>query len=497
MSSSKLPSPHLSRSVTEPNTTAPDPRRWAMFTVLLVGAFLPPLDFFIVNVALPSIQQDLGASPSVEQLVISSYAALYAVTLITGGRLGDLFGRERMFVSGLIGFAFASMLCGLAWSPWALVSGRALQGLTAAVMAPQALASIQAIFSEKEKHLALGLFGAVFGLASVVGQALGGILISLDVFGLGWRAIFLVNLPVAFLVVLFAIPLLRETRARDPRKLDLVGTGLSIMTLAAVIVPLIEGREAGWPLWAWLSLAVVPLLAGAFWRSQGKLARSGGSPLLDPRVLAAPGLARGLTVALLFYTISTFFLLFSVYLQQAVHTSALDAGLFFLPYGLGYLIGPLTSPSCRRVFGPFLTPLGMSLEAIGLYSIAWVVGATTPGVVPDHTWLVALLFLTGFGQGLATPGLMHMVIGRVSPDFSGMIAGVTSSTLQVSVALSVAVIGGVFYALSGEGADAGQLAHAFVVALLIIATSQLVGAGLGLTIARQPTSDPAQLSSKQ
>ncbi|MFC3692576.1 MFS transporter [Chenggangzhangella methanolivorans] len=465
-----------------------------MFAVLLVGAFLPPLDFFIVNVALPSIQQDLGVSSSVEQLVISAYAGLYAVTLITGGRLGDLFGRERMFVVGLLGFALASMLCGLAWSPWALVSGRAIQGVTAAVMAPQALASVQASFSEKEKHLALSLYGAVFGLASVVGQALGGVLISLNVFGLGWRAIFLVNLPVAFLLIAFAVPLLRAPRARDPRKLDLVGAGLSVATLAALIIPLTEGREAGWPLWTWMSLAVVPILAGAFWRYEGTLARASGSPLLDPRALGAPGLARGLTIALLFYTISTFFLLFSVYLQQAVRLSALEAGLVFLPYGLGYLLGPLISPALRGVFGLTVTPLGMTLEAIALFGIAWLIGTTTPGAPPDQIWMVALLFLTGAGQGLATPGLMQMVTSRVSPAFSGMIAGVTGSTLQVSVALSVAVIGGVFYALGGARAGASQIAHAFVVTLLVIASSQLIGAGLGLTIARRPAPDPAHRS---
>lgn len=466
------------------------PRRWAMFAVLLVGAFLPPLDFFIVNVALPSIQQDLGATASAEQLVISSYAAFYAVTLITGGRLGDLFGRERMFIAGLLGFAVASALCGLAWSPWALVSGRALQGLTAAVMAPQALASVQAIFSEKEKHIALSLYGAVFGLASVVGQALGGILITFNVFDLGWRAIFLVNLPVAIVVILFAVPLLRETRARDPRKLDLAGTALSMVTLAALIVPLIEGREAGWPVWSWASLAAVPVLATAFWRYQGRLARTGGSPLIDPSALGAPGLRRGLAVALLSYTISTFFLLFSVYLQRALQTSALDAGLIFLPYGVGYLLGPLSSPAFRRFLGPFGTPFGMSLEAIGLFGIAGLVGSTPPGAMPDHAWLLAFLFLTGFGQGLATPGLMHMITGRAPPAFSGMIAGVASSTLQISVALSVAIIGGVFYALVGDQAAPADIAHAFVMALLFIATSLLVGAGIGLTIARQSTSGP-------
>jgi MFS family permease len=205
------------------DVSPPEPRRWAMFVILLVGAFLPPLDFFIINVALPSIRQDLGASAAAEQLVISTYAGLYAVTLITGGRLGDIYGRGRMFLLGLIGFAAASLWCGCAWSPWALVAGRALQGVTAAVMAPQALASVQAIFPEAEKPLALSLYGAVFGLAAVIGQALGGILISLDLMGLGWRTIFLVNLPVAALIVLFGIPVLKETRARNTVKLDLGG----------------------------------------------------------------------------------------------------------------------------------------------------------------------------------------------------------------------------------------------------------------------------------
>lgn len=472
---------------------SPSPRRWAMFAVLLVGAFLPPLDFFIVNVALPSIQRDLHASSSAEQLVISSYAAFYAVTLITGGRLGDLFGRERMFVVGLLGFSLASMLCGFAWSPWALVTGRALQGATAAVMAPQALASIQVIFPEQERHLALSFYGAVFGLASVAGQALGGILISANVLGLGWRAIFFVNLPIAMLVFALAVPLLRSARSRDGGRLDLAGTALSMLTLAALIVPLIEGREAGWPMWAWTSLGTVPLLAGVFWRHQGHLARVGGSPLLDPRAFGAPGLIRGLIVALLFYTVSTFFLVFSIYLQQALHTSALDAGLTFLPFGMGYLLGPLAAPASRRVLGSSVTPFGMGVEAVGLCGIAWLVGTTATGTAPHHAWLVIVLFLTGFGQGLATPGLMHMVTGRVAPHFSGMIAGVTSSTLQVSVALSVAVIGGVFYALVGRHPGAAEIAHGFVVALLCIAASQVVGAAIGLTITRAPAPFPGRV----
>lgn len=465
---------------------SPDPRRWAMFSVLLVGAFLPPLDFFIVNVALPSIRAELGASSSAEQLVISSYAGLYAVTLITGGRLGDLFGRGRVFFLGLIGFAIASTLCGFASSPWTLIVGRALQGVTAAIMAPQALASIQAIFPESEKPLALSLYGAAFGLAAVVGQALGGILISLNLLNLGWRTIFLVNLPLAILVVLFGIPLLKETRAQHARKLDLGGTALSMLTLGALIVPLIEGREAGWPAWAWVSLLAVPALAWCFWRYERRLGRSGGAPLLDPAALRAPGLGRALLIALLLYAIGAFFLLFSVYLQNALHVDALSAGLVFLPFGVGFLLGPLSTPLCARVIGAYVNPFGMSLEIVGLVGLAWLIDATPIGMPLAAMPLAVVLFVIGFGQGLALPTLMRMVTGRVAPALSGMIAGIASSTLQVSTSLSVAIIGGIFYTALGTRQDPAAIAHAFIIALLSISLFLAVGTLLGISLARAP-----------
>lgn len=455
-----------------------------MFIVLLVGAFLPPLDFFIVNVALPSIQADLGTSASAEQMVISAYAALYAVTLITGGRLGDLYGRSRMFFLGLIGFSAASLLCGLAWSPWALVAGRILQGMTAAVMAPQALASVQAIFPESEKPLALGLYGAVFGLASVLGQALGGILISLDLFDMGWRMVFLVNLPVALLVIVFGLPLLKRIGERGSGKLDPGGMLLSMLTLGLLIVPLIEGREAGWPWWSWLSLAAAPALAWVFWRHESRLAGSGGAPLVDPGALRAPGLGRSLLVAVSFYSIGAFFLLFSVYLQNALHVDALAAGLVFLPFGMGFLLGPLTTPFCTRIVGDWINPAGMGLETAGFLGLAWLVDTTAPGLRPASTPLAAMLFVIGFGQGLALPTLMRMITGRVAPAFAGMIAGIASSSLQMSTALSVAVIGGIFYTVLGEADDPAAITHAFVVAALCIAACLAAGAALGATLTR-------------
>ncbi|MBI6912031.1 MFS transporter [Pseudomonas palleroniana] len=468
----------------------PEPRRWLMFAILLVGAFLPPLDFFIVNVALPSIQEDLGTGSSAEQLVISSYATLYAVTLITGGRLGDLYGRGRMFFLGLLGFAAASLMCGLAASPWLLILGRALQGVTAAVMAPQALASVQAIFPASQRALALSLYGAVFGLASVIGQALGGVLIAVDLWGMGWRAIFLVNLPIAMLVIAVGMPVLKETRALHASKLDLVGTALSMLTLTALVVPLIEGREAGWPLWAWLSLVACAVLAVLFWRYETRLHLAGGNPILAPAALKAPGLGRALLVALCFYSIGVFFLMFSMYLQGALQMSALHAGLIFLPFGAGFLLGPLSVPLLRRLLGDYVNPVGMGLEVFGLLWLGWLMSVTPTTVAPPFTSLAAILFLIGLGQGLALPTLMRMVTGRVAPAYAGMIAGITSATLQISTSLSVALIGGIFYTLLGEPTTAASITHAFTVSVLCIAACLAVGAVLSLTLARQPAQGP-------
>ncbi|MCY7265580.1 MFS transporter [Klebsiella sp. JB_Kp010] len=470
-----------------PTIMQAEPRRWAMFVILLVGAFLPPLDFFIVNVALPAIQGELGASSSAEQLVISSYAAVYAVTLITGGRLGDIYGRGKMFFLGLVGFAAASLLCGLAWSPWVLITGRVLQGATAAIMAPQALASVQAIFPEAEKPLALSIYGAVFGLASVIGQVLGGILISVNLFHLGWRAIFLVNLPVALLVILCGLPLVKETRAQSAQKLDPVGMLLATVMLSTLIVPLIEGREAGWPWWTWLSFLAFPLLVSLLWRYERRLSQHGGSPLLDPTVLRAPGLSQGLAIVLLFYSIGAFFLLFSVYLQDALHLNALNAGLIFLPFGVGFLIGPLLTPFLRRFAGNYLSTIGMGCETSGLAGLAGLIANTMTGTPPPMLPLALLLFVTGLGQGLAMPTLVRMVTGRVAPEFSGMIAGVTSSTLQISTALSVAIIGGIFYSMLENGRSGANITHAFIVALLTMAVCLATGAGLSIRLIRRST----------
>jgi MFS family permease len=465
------------------HTTTSSTRRWSAFAVLLVGAFLPPLDFFIVNVALPSIQSTLHTSAAELQLVISGYAAAYAVFLITGGRLGDLFGRRRIFLIGVTGFGVTSVICGLASSPAMLILGRVLQGLSAAAMAPQGLASIHALFPEKERARALSLYGAAVGLAAVAAQALGGALISADIFHLEWRVVFLINLPVVAAVLIFGLPLLPDVRGESPAPVDRIGVLLCALTLGLLIVPLVEGRELDWPWWACAMLIVCPVAGVGFCRYEMAYARRGGAPLISVELTRRPGLMSGLTGVLFFYVVSAFFLTFSVYLQTAIGMSPFETGLVFLPFGVGAFIGPLTTPLAIRLFGDRVPAIGMMLEVAGCTLLAALVEGA-PGQMPAQFPLIGAVALLGFGQGWALPTLVRSVINRAPATGSGMIAGITNSALQVSAALGVAVIGGVFFSVAGTSPDASTLARALVVAMMCIGGSLTVSAVLSIVASR-------------
>jgi hypothetical protein len=228
---------------------------------------------------------------------------------------------------------------------------------------------------------------------------LGGILIGFDVFGLGWRVIFLVNLPVIALVLVFGLPLLRNKRAEKPRRPDFIGMLLSILTLGCVVVPLIKGREAGWPIWTWVTLVAAPMPAILFWRYESRLTARGGDPLVDPASLGAPGLRLGLVVALLLYVIAAFFLLLSVYLQGALSKTAFDAGLVFLPSASASCLGPLLTPLAGRIFGSFVNPIGMGLEVLGFVVLALLVSYRPAGIYPQRWLLAVALFVSGFRPG--------------------------------------------------------------------------------------------------
>lgn len=457
-----------------------DPRRWFAFSVLLIGAFLPPLDFFIVNVALPSIRSGLAITPAQVQWVISGYAASYAVFLITGGRLGDLLGRRRVFLAGIAGFGVSSLMCGLANSPTMLICGRVLQGLSAAAMAPQGLASVHTLFPEHERSRALAIYGATIGFAAVVAQALGGLLISANVFDLQWRAIFLINLPVVVAVFIGGVPLLPDSRSKTPAPLDRIGVVLCALAIGLLVLPLVEGRDAGWPWWLCLMLMSSPIVAAGFWRYETVLERRGGTPLVSPQLSRAPGLVAGLTGVLFFYVISAFFLTFSIYLQDALGATPLFSGLMFVPFGVGFLVGPLTTPFAIRLFGRFVPAMGMMLEVLGCLILSAAVATAPTGKSPDLAFVILAVGLLGFGQGWALPTLIRTVIDRAPPGGSGMISGVVNSALQISAALGVAVLGSVFYALAAPSQSPSSLADGFIATLLGIAVCLVFSALLSV-----------------
>jgi EmrB/QacA subfamily drug resistance transporter len=328
-----------------------DPGRWIALSVLLTGALLPVLDFNIINLALPAIRQDLHATSSQIQFVISAYAAVYAVFLITGGRLGDRLGRKRMFTVGIAGFTLASVLCGLAWSAQALIAGRVLQGLTATIMAPQVLASIRVLFPREEQGVALGLYGATFGLAGALGPILGGVLVAMQPFGLPWQAIFLINVPIGLVALAGSMLFLPETKAAHVSRLDGGGVILLSVALGSLVYPLVEGRETGWPPHLLALLAFFPLALGAFVAFERRLTMRGGAALVDLSLFTRRGFSIGVGMALLYYMLSAFYLTVSTYLQSGLGLSPLAASLRIAPFGGGFFVASFASARLVRGLG--------------------------------------------------------------------------------------------------------------------------------------------------
>ncbi|HEX2941189.1 MAG TPA: MFS transporter [Rhodopila sp.] len=437
----------------------PGALRWWALVVLLAGGFMPPLDFFIVNVALSSIQESLHANAAELQLVISGYACGYGVFLITGGRLGDLYGRRRCFLIGMAAFSLASLGCGIASSPVHLVLARIVQGSAAALLLPQVLGSIRALFpDERELARAMSAYGIMMGMASAIGQFSGGALIQWNPYGLGWRIIFLLTLPVCAATLVLAARLVPETAGTRNVRLDLGGAALMSLALAAIVVPLSIGREQGWPLWVLLCLAAMPLLTVGFIRYEAGLSRRGGMPLIDMALLRIPSFRRGVLVAALFFFTTSFYLLFGLYQQEGRGMAPLDVGLAIVPYGVGLFLGPLLSAPLVRL-RPWLLSIGMGIQ-VTFYLV--VGGLVALGIVGPSLSLA--VFLAGFGQGVAFPRLFATVLGDVPGPQAGVAAGITNSALQVGAAVSVAAIGSLFFSVLGNGVGERAYAHAFSIA---------------------------------
>lgn len=436
--------------------------RWFALAALLSANFLIILDLFIVNVSLPNMQTGLGASFSQVHLVIVGYDAALAVLLITGARLGDLFGRRRIFLWGMGLFTLSSLICGLAPDPGILIGGRVIQGAAAALLMPQVLASIRVMFDGASRARAFGVLGAVQGVAATISQLAGGFLIEQDYAGLGWRMIFLINLPIGLAAMLAARLCIPETRAPVASRLDVVGSVLAALGLFLLLVPIMLGHDHGWPWWSYIGpMAAVPVLA-AFVRYERGLSRRGGVPLIEMSLFANRRFVTGVSAVFLFFSaISSFFLSLTMLLQFGLALSPLAAGAVFTPSAVAFFAASLSGPRLAEWLGRRALMLGVLVFGAGI-----ALSAAGAILAVDNLPLVVMaLVLNGAGQGIVIPLALNAVLGSVRAEDAGMGSGISSTMQLTGTTVGVAVVGVVLFSVIGspdllDAARAQRYGHA-------------------------------------
>ena len=466
-------------------TARAGPRQWLGLAVLLTGMFVASLDTFIVFLAVPTMQASFDMSFAQTEMVVAGYTLALGIGLITSGRLGDRYGRRRLFVIGLFGFTATSGLCGVAWSAETLVIARLLQGVSAAILSPQVLAIIRVEFtSPKDRATAFGWMGAAMGVGAIAGQVVGGLILSADLWDLTWRPLFLLNIPIGILALCVAPYVLRESRAAAAQNIDLAGIVLSTLGLALLLFPLMEGREAGWPGWTFLMLAVATALLCGFAAHQHVKTRRGASPLLDTTLFAEPGFSLGVALVLVFYAQNAPLLLSLTYLlQTGLGHPPLHAALIFSPMPVAfvvasYLAGRVPSRNARR-----LLLAGVAISALGAF--AFLVASRFPSALGLISLLPGLL-LSGFGQGLFMTPILNVVLNGVCERHAGAASGVLVTVQRVGNAAGVAVLGIPFFAVVerflGNGvpadiayADAFSVLMFCVIAMFLIVAAILFG----------------------
>ncbi|MFF1607978.1 MFS transporter [Amycolatopsis sp. NPDC058278] len=446
--------------------------------VVLFGSFMDLLDATIVTVAAPAIARDLGAGDAQIQWTIAAYVLALGAGLITGGRLGDQYGRKRLFTIGLTGFMLASALCALAADPGMLIGMRAAQGLTAGIMVPQVFGIIRASFAPGERAKAFGAYGAVQGLASVAGPLLGGLLVDSDPFGLGWRTIFWINVPVSILALTIGAKALPESRSTSTARLDLLGALLAAAGSVLLLLPIIQTETWGWTWASYALLAAGIIVLAIFLAYERRLTRRGNEPVFDPALLRIRAFTIGLSASVLFFGgIGSFFLTLSVYLQNGTDRTAWETGLVILPYALGSIVTSGLGVALAAKAGRALLITG-SLTIAASQLILWAI--VRDGTYPGYWQLALALFLGGLGLGLAAPILVNVVLTGIPGRNAGAAGGVLSTVNQIGGAIGIAVLGTVFFTtVTGSTTDAPGLAghgHALSVVLVVSAALYVMAA---------------------
>lgn len=452
--------------------------------VLLSGGFITIFDLFVVNVAIPSMQATLSASFAQINFIIVAYELAYGVLLIAGSRLGDRHGRRRLFMHGMAGFALASALCGVAPTPHTLIAARILQGATAALLFPQVYTLIRVGFEGHARQRAFGLLGMTLGLAAIAGQVLGGWIVHADLFGLAWRAIFLINLPLGLLACWLARHM-PESVEPSGAAMDWPGAALVGLGLALLLLALIEGPAQQWSAWTLACAAASVIAMAAFVRLQRRIAARGGVPLVEMALLAQPRFAAGcLVVMLVFSTASAMFLCYALLVQTGFGRDALTAGLIFAPASVGFVAGSMVAPRLVARYGTRAIALAALLYGGATAALMMQTGIAGASLSP-WTLLPALVWL-GAAQGAVNTPLVNLAMGLVEDRQAGMAAGVVSTLQQVGAALGVSAAGMLYGGALETYADASAAerhaqafasAMQFNVAAILVAATLLWGLG--------------------
>jgi MFS family permease len=457
-----------SRINTVQDVTKTDNRRDAgLLATLLMGLFITNVDVAVVNVATPSIHERLNASGSALQFVVSGYVLSYAMLLITGARLGDIYGYRRLFLAGLSLFTLASLGCGLAPDAGALIAARVIQGTGAALMVPQVLIGIQLNFTGDARARALGFYSVALSIGAVAGQVAGGILVSADLFGLGWRPIFLINLPIGVALYVAALKYLPADPGGRPRRLDLWGVATLSGAVLLALPPLMLGPTQGWPLWIWLCLAASLAPLAAFVIVERRIAARGETPLISLDLIRQPAIAWALA-ALSAASMTYFALLFTLalYLQQGLGHSALYSGCALISWVAAFGIGGPTMRHLPARLAPLFGPFGYLVLAAAYLAISACLFTGYASAV----LLFILLGFGGFGLGIGfTANIRHLtsaVTARYAPDMSGII----TTNSQIAGVMGVATFGTAYLGLAAQpGPVVATHAFAIVVAACAIA----------------------------
>jgi EmrB/QacA subfamily drug resistance transporter len=440
-------------------------RRWWVLAIVVAAQFMFGVDAFIVNVAIPTIAVELHASTAQIEAVIAIYLIAYATLVVTGGRLGDIYGTRNVFIAGVLGFTVTSLWCGLARSGPELIVARLAQGAAAAMMVPQVLATLHLLFSDGSRSRAFGIYGIVLGLAGAAGFVLGGVLVTSDLAGLGWRAVFFVNVPLGLIIVAAAWRIMPSVPRRAGTRLDVPGAIVLFCGLLCLIGPLLFGHDLNWTPWVWLVMAAGVGIIAVFLRLERAVAGRGGMPLVDLALLSDRAFMRGLYAAFFFFFANlSFYLVVTMFMQRALHIPPLQAGLVFVPLTLTFVVASRHSGARARHRGTKVLIEGCAVQIAGLAMLA----LTTVAVeAPSALLLAAALAVFGYGQGLVMAPLSSAVLSSVKPASAGSGAGMYGTTSQIANASGVAAIGAVFFAM--EAAESAELA--LLVALTLFALS--------------------------